>query len=438
VIAHRRHAGLRLVFCAAVAIAACAETPPAIDLGRDLHPPDLAAIDVLGDAKRELGVPTPDTGSCAPLPATPTLSLFTQLQTDLVTLQGAARQTRVDAFFAAVALGSYPLRDATNVVFLYRGSSTAVTVGGTFNGWSSSADALQVVAGTDLRYLVKAVGGARHEYKLVVDGKTWLRDMLSPHVTWDGIPRNGIGELNSVLPPWGAPDPKGRIEWRAVPSPQLSNTRDVFVYLPPGYDDDRCARYPLLLINDGNESLTRSHFDAVAATTFGAKKSKPAILAFVALADQNDRMSEYSCETTSQGPSYTDFLCDTLVPLLDKSFRTDGLPSRGIIGASMGGLISYAALFWRNDCLRRVGGQSSSFWYADDMMIKRVQSSTGIKLAAAYLDNGTDNRDGTLAMRDALKAKGYNVIHVENLAQDHTWEAWADRFDEALAALYPP
>jgi enterochelin esterase-like enzyme len=383
-----------------------------------------------------------DTTSCAPPPPASNLQLFTQLEADLAKLTGAAaRKARVDKFLADVAQsGTYPVRDGTDVVFVFKGQAQgSMSVAGTFNGWEPGADKMATFPDTELHYLKRPLGQARHEYKLVTPGGTWLKDPLNPHVVWDGIPKAGVGEFNSVVPPWGAPDPKGSLEWIRVQSPQLGNTRDVFVYLPPAYAKETCSRYPVLLVNDGNESLTRAHLDEVARATFAAGKAAHAVLVFVALASQADRKSEYSCDTADNGPKYADFLCDTLVPLIDQRFRTPGTPdSRGIIGASLGGLISYAALWWRNDCLRFAGAQSGSFFYKNNMMINRVKNTAKLQLLRAYLDSGKDNLQPTRDMRDALKAAGYPVHHWEVLSQDHTWAAWHDRFDEALGQLLPP
>jgi hypothetical protein len=106
----------------------------------------------------------------------------------------------------------------------------------------------------------------------------------------------------------------------------------------------------------------------------------------------------------------------------------------------MGGLHSFAALFWRNDCLRRAGGQSGAYWFGSEMMPARVRSAPPVSVVRAYLDNGApdDNSRFVHDMRDALQSRGYPVYHWENQAQLHTWEAWASRFDEALAARFPP
>jgi enterochelin esterase family protein len=421
----------------------------------DLAPGDLAPGDLTpADAGPQEGSPadtgpSPDAKSCVPTLPTPNLALFTKLEADLKLLSGAAaRKARVDTFFADVAkTGRYPVRDASSMVFLYRGAvSSTLSVAGSFNSWKAGADPLTKFADTELYYLKKSLGKARQEYKFSTSAGTWLKDPLNEHVIWDGIPNAGLGAFNSVIPPFGGVDPAGELRWHQVKSTQLNNTRDVFVYLPPAYLAETCKTYPVIFVNDGNESLTRSQFDQVATSTFAAKKAKPALLVFVALASQNDRMSEYSCETTSAGPKYADFLCDTLTPLIDKGYRTTAkADERGIIGASLGGLISYAAAFWRNDCFHLVGGQSGSFWFPMDssgkdtfMMVNRVTSMAKQQIKQAYLDNGSDNRDSTLKLRDALKAKGYPVFHWENQAQKHEWSAWKDRFDEALGSLSPP
>ena len=416
---------------------------PPDDAGTDAAPPDASIDAPAPETGPDLGpdAPPPDSQSCAAPAPVDTRKLFTALEADLATLTDPAkRAARIDTFMKDVAVaGGTPLRDATHVVFLYRGLPTGtLSVAGTFNGWTPGADPMQTFGGTDLCYLDKPVAPAGQEYKLVTAAGTWLQDPLNRNVTWDGIPSAGLGAFNSVVPPWSATGAKGRLEWLQVASPELGNTRDVFVYLPAAYDQESCARYGALLVNDGNESITRSHFDQVADATIAAGKARPVILVFVALASQADRMSEYSCDAADKGDEYADFLCDTLLPLVDKTYRTEGTPqSRGVIGASMGGLSAYAALWWRNDCLRRAGAQSGSFFYKSDMMIDRVKGSTSVQVSHAYLDNGLDNLDCTHDMRDALKAQSIPVYHWENTTQDHEWSAWQDRFDEALAHLFP-
>lgn len=393
----------------------------------------------------------PDAKSCEPAAPVPNLHLFTALEADLQALSGAAaRRERIDTFFADVkASGDFPVRDASTVVFLYRGAPAApVSVVGTFNGWSNSADPMQQFPESDLYYLEKTLGSGRQEYRFAEGEASQLRDQLNKHVVWDGVQASGWGSFNSVIPPYDGVDPDGELHVYQVASPQLDNSREVYVLLPVDYLQESCRSYPVLFVNDGNDSLTQGEFDKVATTTFAAKQARPAILVFVSLPSPllSVREAEYSCETASQGPSYADFLCDTLAPLIDASYRTIGTAdARGIIGFSMGGLISYAAAFWRNDCFHLVGAQSGAFWFPKDsdgnstnMMVDRVLTMPTQTIKQAYLDNGVDNSDSTLLMEAALTSKGYPVYYWENVLHGHNFGACKDRFDEALSTLFPP
>ena len=66
-----------------------------------------------------------------------------------------------------------------------------------------------------------------------------------------------------------------------------------------------------------------------------------------------------------QGQAYVAFIVETLKPLIDQQFRT--LPDRlhtGIMGSSMGGLISLYAFFQHREVFGFAGVMSPSLWFA--------------------------------------------------------------------------
>jgi predicted alpha/beta superfamily hydrolase len=86
-----------------------------------------------------------------------------------------------------------------------------------------------------------------------------------------------------------------------------------------------------------------------------------------------NRINEYSpwVDATyggGQGDAYVSFICNTLKPFIDSHFRT--LPDRentGIMGSSMGGLISFYGALKHQDIFSKAGIFSPSFWFSDSI-----------------------------------------------------------------------
>lgn len=343
------------------------------------------------------------------------------------------------ALLDAIAAGTVPdvaspVVAGEHAVFFHGGPAA---LGGSFNDWNPEADALVPTDGA-LHYAVRRLGQAvRHEYKLV-EGDRWFSDPRNPHVAWDGIERPGVGDFNSVVWTAGYAPAGGRLERFRQASRAFGDERDVFVWLPPGYDPAPATPYPMLLVHDGNESLTRGRFDRALEAVVRAGEAPPLIAVFVALPTQDVRLSQYSFGPDSTGDRYADFLVEELLPAVETSYpvaRDRAL--RGIIGASLGGLISYYAAWRHPGVWRLVGGQSSSFFWQDRALIATWRDGDRRDFRC-YLDSGApgDNADVTRAMAGALQARGYPLRHVEEAGAAHDWRFWEARFGGAVAWLF--
>ena len=260
---------------------------------------------------------------------------------------------------------------------------------------------------------------------------------------WETYPAEGDGVEHTVV---------GTVKiLREVQSPELENVRDLLAYLPPSYGDgDR--RYPVIYMHDG-----QNLFDQ--ATSFGdewrvdetmeaaAEQGMEAIV--IGIPNVGDeRCEEYSPFVDEKagggcGDDYLQFIVRTLKPLVDESFRT--LPGRehtGIVGSSLGGLISLYGFFSHPDVFGFAGVMSPSLWFAERAVFPFIESaSTGP--GRVYLDVGTHEGEATLRdarrMRDLLESKGYRpgdrLAYVEDVGAGHTESAWAERFGKALRYL---
>ena len=236
-------------------------------------------------------------------------------------------------------------------------------------------------------------------------------------------------------------------------SPQLGNARDILVYLPPSYHTTT-DRYPVIYMHDG-----QNLFDQ--ATSFGeewrvdetmeelARQGLEAIIVGIPNIGER-RLEEYSPFPDPQhgggsGMQYLAFLVETLKPYIDQAFRTR--PEReytGMVGSSMGGLISLYAFFRYPQVYGFVGALSPSLWFAERAIFPVIEAAEQAP-GKLYLDIGTDEGDTTLQLaRDLeqmLRTKGYHpgwdMHYVEEPNAVHCEGAWAGRLRHALTSLLP-
>jgi S-formylglutathione hydrolase FrmB len=135
-------------------------------------------------------------------------------------------------------------------------------------------------------------------------------------------------------------------ESRALESNPLgdSHVRPLWVYLPPGYEQESERRYPSIYVIQGltgqldmwrNRSAFRKNFPELTDELFASGTAPPCIVVWV------------DCWTSLGGSQFLDspgtgryhtYLCDEVVPWVDASYRTlAAREHRGIAGKSSGG-----------------------------------------------------------------------------------------------------
>ncbi len=253
----------------------------------------------------------------------------------------------------------------------------------------------------------------------------------------------------------------------AVYSPQLDNKRDITVYLPPSYhQSDR--RYPVIYMQDGqnlfdndNSYAGEWHVDET-METMAREEGVEAIIVGIPNTGIH-RVDEYTPFRDrrlggGRGDDYLRFVTQTLKLQIDKDFRT--LADRhhtGILGSSMGGLISLYAFFRFPAVFGFAGVMSPSLWFAGGAIYPYIESAA-YHPGKLYLDAGTRElgesaNSGRLhraaasrryyasvrRMKGILVKKGYrplrDLLHVEEKWATHNESSWARRFPLALRFL---
>ena len=252
----------------------------------------------------------------------------------------------------------------------------------------------------------------------------------------------------------GSKNPFGTIERiDNVYSPELGNERDLLVSLPGGYATGE-RRFPVVYMHDG-----QNLFDP--ATSFSGSWNVDVAMAEVSLDGLDaivvgipnmgrERIAEYSPFEHPQlgggrGHLYLDFLINTVKPLIDERYLTAAdREHTGIVGSSLGGLISLYAFFRHPEVFGFAGVLSPSLWLTEADMFEFIHDApfAGGKL---YLDvgalEGARHVSKALRLRDMLEAKGYrmgeNLLWVQEDIGAHHESAWGRRFREALPFLLP-
>jgi S-formylglutathione hydrolase FrmB len=151
--------------------------------------------------------------------------------------------------------------------------------------------------------------------------------------------------------PWSS-DLTGQLEEHVITSELLRdnplgdpNERPLWVYLPPGYDDEPdTTRYPTVYVIQGytghlsmwrNRMPYRQPFTETADAVFARGEAPPAIVVYV------DAWTAYGGSQFVDSPGtgrYHSYLCDEVVPWVDGRYRTLAQAAhRAIMGKSSGG-----------------------------------------------------------------------------------------------------
>ena len=152
------------------------------------------------------------------------------------------------------------------------------------------------------------------------------------------------------MEPWSY-ELAGRFDEHAFESEVLKDNplgdphvRPLWVYVPPGYDDEPDRRYPSIYVIQGltgqvdawwNRTAFRKNFPELVDGLFASGESPPAVLVFV------DAWTSLGGSQFIDSPGtgrYLTYICDELVPFVDSNYRTlEGAEHRGITGKSSGG-----------------------------------------------------------------------------------------------------
>lgn len=232
----------------------------------------------------------------------------------------------------------------------------------------------------------------------------------------------------------------------------LPKSRQIFVYVPPGYQANEARRYPVLYLLDGANVFVVWEIDETARVLVEGSHIEPLIIVGVAHGGTvEDRTDEYTPTRVSgkggKGDEMGRMLVEELKPFIDREYRTlTDAAHTGLGGVSLGGLIALHIGLRHPKTFGKLAVMSPSVWWDRGVILSSVKSLTAKPAQRIWLDVGTEEgrgmADNAKRLRDALTEKGWaldsDLYYFEDKRARHQDIAWALRVPKVLRFLFPP
>lgn len=235
-----------------------------------------------------------------------------------------------------------------------------------------------------------------------------------------------------------------------IEAPQLNTTKKIWLYLPKNYDATK-KKYPVIYMHDA-QNLFDAKTSYVGEWNVDEKlDSLNAQVIIVGIEHGNEkRMSELTPYKNSKygggdAHNYLDFIVKTLKPEIDAKYRTKtDAKNTGIMGSSLGGLVSYFAILKYPEVFGKAGIFSPSFWFNRKEIIELTNTIPALKTKIYFLcgdkEGGADmitdlNQIDDLISEKRCACKNLTKKTIVKGGQ-HNEKLWRDGFVNAYLWLF--
>lgn len=354
--------------------------------------------------------------------------------------------------FTLPCFSQYKVHFVVRKLPAYHVSTEPVYLVGNFNGWNPKDEKLRLIKN-------------EHTTGITIDLKRGMFQYKFTHGSWDGVESGdgGFPTENRLLnvesdttvyveiDHWADHFPKKprastasknvQILDTAFYIPQLNRHRRVWIYLPESYATTR-KKYPVLYMHDGqnifdNATAGFGEWGVDEALDTLSRQFGETIVVAIDHGTEK-RINEYSPFDMEkygkgEGDAYVEFLVQTLLPYINKHYRTKkSAKYTAIAGSSMGGLISFYALLKYPNKFGTAGVFSPAFWIVPQLKAYAVKMAPKVKGRIYFYAGGLESETmvpDMLCVFDTMnqcsKAKIKTHIRAEG---KHSENDWRDEF----------
>ncbi len=234
--------------------------------------------------------------------------------------------------------------------------------------------------------------------------------------------------------------------------PQLNRTRRIWIYLPPDYQASPDS-FPVMYMHDGQNLFDQTTSFAgewevdESLNSLFENGDKGIIIVGIDNGGAH-RIDEYTPWEHPQygggeGDAYVNFIIETLKPYIDAHYKTKAdRRHTGIMGSSLGGLISFYAAIKHQDIFGKAGIFSPSFWFSDEIynLVENTGKQADMKVyLLAGEQESTSMVPNLQTMYATLLNSGFNDSEIKIITHpdgQHSEWYWKREFPEAYLWLF--
>ena len=258
----------------------------------------------------------------------------------------------------------------------------------------------------------------------------------------------------------------GEVRERWYHSGTTAAWRRVFVYTPPGYDEDPQTRYPVLYLQHGGGEdergwVVQGRMSHIMDNLIAEKKAQPMLVVMEKGYARKAGEPEVPLRPPSGGgampPDFSrmfsaveDVFIKDLIPMIDQTYRT--LPdreNRAMAGLSMGGMQTFVIGLKHLDHFAYLGGFSGAGGGFGGGTFDPKTSHGGVmadakafndKVRVLFMSIGTAEGErfynSVKGYRDALETAGIKTRYYESPGTAHEWHTWRRSLREFAPLLF--
>ncbi|WP_116809876.1 alpha/beta hydrolase-fold protein [Steroidobacter cummioxidans] len=263
--------------------------------------------------------------------------------------------------------------------------------------------------------------------------------------------------------------PHGQVREVWYHSKVTGTWRHALVYLPPGYDTQAKARYPVLYLQHGGGEdetgwIRQGRANFILDNLIAAREAEPMIVVMAygyarRAGEAPPDMSSVAFGSPAMlkgmldmAATFEDDVTQALIPFIDKTFKTlTDRDNRAMAGLSMGGMQTFHVTLNHLDLFSHIGGFSGAagLLSADAGKFDPKTAYNGVFADAAafgkrvhvlWLGVGSAEGErflsGIRGFHEGLNAAGIKHVYVESPGTDHEWQTWRRALQDFAPRLF--